>query len=126
MQLETAKDALTDQLAAPTTRRKIVKTGIKLGYAIPLVAATYKLTASGALAACGGVNPISFTFQGINLCCGCCNVGPGGVQNPILDALNECQDLLAAGAQGTPPTQCPNIGEPGSDTRRVCITFNVT
>jgi len=75
MQLETTKDALTDQLAAPTTRRTIVKTGIKLGYAIPLVAATYKLTERGALAACGGTIPIPFQFsflgELVDLCCGC-------------------------------------------------------
>jgi len=123
MQLETTKEALTDQLAAPTTRRTIVKTGIKLGYAIPLVAATYKLTGRGALAACGGDTPVaaSFTFAGetVNLCCGCCDQSQtGSTQNPVLDALTACQTALAAAGQN-----CP-IGEIGDDLR-VCLAFDL-
>jgi len=38
-------------LASTTTRRTIVKTGAKLAYAAPVVAATFKLTQGGALAA---------------------------------------------------------------------------
>jgi len=42
------------RFAATTTRRTVVKTGAKLAYAAPLVAATMKLTADSALAASGG------------------------------------------------------------------------
>jgi len=36
-------EKVTDQLDASTTRRTIVKTGVKLAYAVPLVAATFKM-----------------------------------------------------------------------------------
>jgi hypothetical protein len=39
------------QLARSTTRRNVVRTAAKLGYAAPLVAASFKLDARGALAA---------------------------------------------------------------------------
>jgi len=44
-------EELTDQLATSTTRRTVVKTGAKLAYAAPLVAATMKLSAAGVGAA---------------------------------------------------------------------------
>lgn len=37
------KDQLEDTLATATTRRSIVKTGVKLAYSAPLVAVTFKL-----------------------------------------------------------------------------------
>ena len=42
---------LTRHLEVATTRRKVVKTGVKIAYAVPVIAATFKLTAKGALAA---------------------------------------------------------------------------
>jgi len=122
MPFETTKAALTDQLATPTTRRTIVKTGIKLGYAIPLVAASYKLTTHGALAACGGDTPFALTVPGIDtpLCCGCCDVTGGGGGGPVEDAFAACQDILAANG-----ITCPIPGEPGSDVTRVCISFDI-
>jgi len=122
MQLETTKEALTDQLAAPTTRRTIVKTGVKLGYAIPLVAATYKLTASGALAACGGDTPFELNVPGIDtpLCCGCCDASDSGIGGPVEDAFNACQAILVANG-----ITCPLPGQPGDDETRVCISFNI-
>ena len=126
MQLDNMNDTLTEQLAAPTTRRTIVKTGVKLGYAIPLVAASYKLTGRGALAACGGDTPIAFDFDftdigTVSLCCGCCDIGDVGPnQGTLFDAFAECQALLAA--QGT---QCPLPGQPGDDITRVCLSFDL-
>ena len=49
--------SLDEQLKRGTTRRVVVTTGAKLAYAVPLVAATVGLTASGALAVCGGDTP---------------------------------------------------------------------
>jgi len=43
-------DNLTDRLASPLSRRTVVRTGVKLGYAAPLIAASFKLTAEGGLA----------------------------------------------------------------------------
>jgi hypothetical protein len=42
---------LVDTLDAGTTRRRVLTTGAKLAYAAPLVAATYKLSASRTFAA---------------------------------------------------------------------------
>jgi hypothetical protein len=42
------KEESTTVLAAATTRRTIVKTGAKIAYVAPLVAASFKLTARGA------------------------------------------------------------------------------
>jgi hypothetical protein len=44
-------DELTTTLTTNTTRRTIVKTGVKLAYAVPLVAATFKLSAGQTFAA---------------------------------------------------------------------------
>jgi len=56
-------EELTDQLATSTTRRTIVKTGAKLAYAAPIVAATMKLSAGGAAAAVSdGGNQACNTF----------------------------------------------------------------
>jgi hypothetical protein len=52
------------------TRRSVIRTGVKLAYAAPIVAASFRLTEGGALAAC---NP---PFQQVDLptgtvCCTC-------------------------------------------------------
>jgi len=39
-------------VTAPTTRRRVLTTGAKLAYAVPVVAATMKLSALEATAAC--------------------------------------------------------------------------
>lgn len=42
---------MVDQLETRTSRRAVVRTGARLGYAVPIVAASFKLTAAGSLAA---------------------------------------------------------------------------
>ncbi len=37
-------DTIHEQLDAPVTRRRIVKTGVKLAYVAPIVAASFKLS----------------------------------------------------------------------------------
>jgi hypothetical protein len=118
----------TARLVTPATRRAVVKTGAKLAYAAPLVAASVGLTASGALAACGGTTPLPITVDGESLCCGCCQIAnplsaraqkrlqAQQLQNP---AFLECRiELLDLGIV------CPLIGEPGSNVQRVCIAQN--
>jgi len=112
-------DELTDQLTMSTTRRTIVKTGAKLAYVAPLVAASFKLSANGALAACGGDTPFAFSFEGEDLCCGCCEQGAGA--DSLLDAFKECQQVLAANG-----IICPVAGEQGADIKRVCIAQNIS
>jgi hypothetical protein len=63
--------SLQERAATSVTRRTIVKTGIRLAYAAPLVAASFKLTTDGALAA---ICPPG--YQGVQLsigpsCCRC-------------------------------------------------------
>jgi hypothetical protein len=53
-QCDQLTDGLSRQRDTTTTRRTIVKTGVKLAYAVPVVAATMKLSTSGALAAVSG------------------------------------------------------------------------
>jgi hypothetical protein len=54
-----ALDNVVEQLQAPTTRRTVIQTGAKMAYAAPLIAASFKLSASavGAQAVSGGPNP---------------------------------------------------------------------
>jgi hypothetical protein len=57
-------EELTDALSTGTTRRTIVKTGAKLAYAAPLVAATIKLSAQGALATVSGGCSATYQISG--------------------------------------------------------------
>jgi hypothetical protein len=69
-------ERLTERLATPATRRRIVMTGAKLAYAAPLVAVSFKLTGSGALAA-APICPATYTPDENNVvfggpaCCRC-------------------------------------------------------
>jgi len=85
-------------------RRRIVKTGVKLAYAAPLVAASFRLTSSGALAvACE-----DYEFPLNNRCCTCdgCTVG----EEPYFDAAaGVCKQLKLTPGQ---PDQTFICGEP--------------
>jgi hypothetical protein len=95
------------QLRPRSTRRTVVKTGAKLAYAAPLVAASFRLGAGGALAAggcaCksagfvfddsppldGNSNPTGFSPA----CCTCKHCTFLGATNPVYDpATNQCFD----------------------------------
>jgi hypothetical protein len=113
--------SIDDQLSRGTTRRTVVTTGAKLAYAAPLVAASFALTARGALAACGGQTPIGFTgVGGEALCCGCCSqAGLTRAERRVAAQqapgnFTTCQTLLAN--QGI---TCSRTGNP-----RVCIAEN--
>lgn len=116
-----SSQGLREEFAATaTTRRTVVKTGAKLGYAIPIVAATYKLSEGNALAACGGDTPYPFEIGGYSLCCGCCSqVQDSGADGILDDAFAACQKLLADNGK-----ICPRPGEPGWEVERVCIAEN--
>jgi len=60
---------LSEQLESNATRRSVIKTGVKLGYAVPLVAASFKLSASGALAVT--CLPDFFLIPELDDCCKC-------------------------------------------------------
>jgi len=57
------QDLLERGATSIVTRRTIVKTGAKLAYAAPLVAASFKLSSMGALAAADGSCPCFDTSQ---------------------------------------------------------------
>jgi len=65
-----ALEEITQQLSTSTTRRTVVKTGMRLAYAAPVVAASYKLSAMSARAQAvsGGCET---TF-----CCSCIKFDP--------------------------------------------------
>jgi hypothetical protein len=116
---------IEEQLSRGTTRRTVVTTGAKLAYAAPLVAASLKFTAGGALAACGGATPFALTgTDGDLLCCGCCSQTSGitraqrrlAAQQATQADFLACQTLLAG--EGI---TCPLAGQTGSDVERVCI-----
>jgi hypothetical protein len=107
-----------NSFARETSRRTVVRTGIKLAYAAPLVAASYKLTANSALAqSCdctgieGGVVDETPYGGGPTSCCTCEHskeagrggtfgdvIYPGAFYNPT---TNLCADT-------TPPFNFPN------------------
>jgi hypothetical protein len=62
---------LTEQLQERSNRRAVLKTGVKLAYAVPLVAASFKLTADRALAAVclQGYQPVVISIG--PACCRC-------------------------------------------------------
>src|SRR5687768_13246051 len=49
-----ALEELTDGLVRPVTRRRVLKTGAKLAYAAPLVAASMRMSRGGVAAISGG------------------------------------------------------------------------
>ena len=103
-------DDLTSRFSSLTSRRSIVRTGAKLAYATPLVAASMKLSGGGAAAISGGT---TFTV-------------PGGAVDGISTGLSVtagqqiCVDassglvLLCAG-EVSPRLECPTgpAGDPG-------------
>ena len=62
---------LREQASKSLSRRTVIRTGVKLGYAAPIVAASFRLTEGGGLAA-----TCSAPFQAVTLptgsfCCTC-------------------------------------------------------
>jgi len=74
---------LIDTLDAAATRRRVLKTGAKLAYAAPLVAASMRLTAGGAGAVSGGGST-------------CIEVGQRDANGQLLQCQNQtdCCSLL--------------------------------
>ena len=77
-------------------------------------------TSTTAAPTCGGVTPFPFVFEGIPLCCGCCDLTDGPGTSQIGEALEQCQAILAANG-----IDCPAPGDPGSDVNRVCLSLDV-
>jgi hypothetical protein len=105
---------LVDKIDAPTTRRTIVKTGVKLAYAAPLVAGTIKLSAMNA-----GAQRVSVVCPP-NLICGVaqapCGQDASGVCSSVKSVdVNSCicgND--ACGPDCTSDAECQTSHGPGS------------
>jgi hypothetical protein len=91
---------LNSRLNSKSTRRTVVTTGVKLAYATPLVAASFKLNANGSLAQVPEECRPGFTFVPIlDDCCKCdctviddiLDVATGTCHNPGgTDVTDEC------------------------------------
>jgi hypothetical protein len=102
-------EQLTGQLDAPATRRTIVKTGVKLAYAAPLVAATFKMapgvsaqSLSPACLADTCEDGEILSFCGANGDC-LCLLGTAGtecVQDDFCENLTPCSDGPCAEGTG--------------------------
>lgn len=73
MDLQKTAELLDEQMDKRTTRRTIVKTGAKIAYTAPIVAATFSMTRNSASAqTCPGrTQPIPVPGTGETICCGC-------------------------------------------------------
>ena len=110
-------EELTDRLETGTTRRTIVKTGVKFAYAAPLVAASFKLHGAGAQTrvspggndpTCIGANCGTFRTCGAGGECVCFTTSAG--TGFCATGSNPCSEL----------TPCPN-GQLDCPANTVCI-----
>jgi hypothetical protein len=97
-------EKIVDELQTSTTRRTVIRTGAKMAYAAPLVAASFKLssTAVGAQQVSGGPNPEcagstcgSFTScSSGNPDCVCASTNQGGLCIPGSTNCENLQDCV--------------------------------
>ena len=128
--MDQVRSTLTPNLEAATTRRTIVKTGVKLAYAVPLVAASFKFSSlnAGAQDTCDDLSPKN--VGGVQLTCKADASGFGcDVRESATDGDNEVAPTGSAQvevdeANGTAYCRCNNasgctiVGENG-----VAVTF---
>ena len=115
--MDTPRTAATPLLTTPTTRRTVVKTGVKLAYAVPLVAASFKLSSLNASATdtCGDLSPKN--VGGVQLTCKADASGFGcDVRESDSDGDNETAPKGSAQvevdeANGTVYCRCNNDGK---------------
>jgi hypothetical protein len=84
-------ERISAQLKSLTSRREVVKTGVKLGYAVPIVAASFQLTAQGTLAAIcpDGYEEVDLAVE--NRCCRCDGV-LHNIHPIVIGNSAKCQD----------------------------------
>jgi hypothetical protein len=93
---------MSDELARSISRRSIVRTGTKLAYAAPIVAATTKLTGRGAMAISVGVGGPDPICNGEDACLPTPTCGQAG-------SNCSCSTLVAGGGLCR-----PTVGDCGS------------
>jgi hypothetical protein len=133
-------EELEEKLTTATTRRSVVKTGVKLAYAAPLVAASFKLSARGA-----GAQTLSPTEEeacnhsnGLNGgCMGACTssdaadtCGSGGnfcdgvdIDPDSPSGQGPCQEFCPSGQGGENPCCNPGLCDSGNF---VCLHNDAT
>jgi hypothetical protein len=79
---------LSEQLHSPSTRRAAVATGVKLAYAAPIVAASFKVSMSNALA----ISPVDNCFHSSGTNGGCMPACTS-----VLGTGNLCNDICGNG-----------------------------
>jgi hypothetical protein len=100
-------DTMDEQLAARATRRRVVKTGVKLAYAVPVIATTFKLQQGYAAAQspaciggkCGDLPECSPDGE-----CFCFDDGQDG---GFCHRCQRCDSVVAAGLL-CPDGKCPS------------------
>lgn len=102
-------DDMSDKITTTTSRRTIVRTGVKLGYAAPLIAASMKLSGGRAAAISGG--GASFTVPGEALDGISTGLSVTAGQQICVDTSSGLV-LLCTGEVG-PRNECPT--DPGGD-----------
>ena len=118
-----ALDGLVDRLdATSTTRRTVVKTGAKLAYAAPLVAASFKLSTASGLAVspngacntfqCGNLDPCADRPDASPQHCWCFEVAATPGEGRCLGNFYCSPDLT---------TPCPN-GQSDCPSGTTCVT----
>jgi hypothetical protein len=100
---------LTDHvtpLDTSTSRRRVLATGVKLAYAAPLVAASFKLSAQGAFAAVsGGSRAAICTASSGQICTTYEGCGTTALGNPCVCAHTATNQTVCS-AYGTCSTPC--------------------
>jgi hypothetical protein len=100
---------LSKQLKTSTSRRTVVKTGAKLGYAVPMVAASFALNARGALAVVCRDDFVLITGTDPDQCCKCDQVLQEPPNPPVL--LPDGSIVCVSPSGRTLPATCGGVGQ---------------
>jgi hypothetical protein len=89
------RDAIDQQLESSVTRRRVIGTGVKLAYAAPVVAASFKLNSDAALAAsplCIAGTCTAPVICSTDRTCACRTIGGEArcLQNEFCAAVDRC------------------------------------
>jgi hypothetical protein len=101
---------LVKQLTTSTSRRTVMKTGAKLCYAVPMVAASFALNARGALAVTCRSDFVLIEGTDPDQCCKCDQILVDPPAAPVLlaDGSIVCIDPFDG---STAPATCGGVGQ---------------
>jgi hypothetical protein len=108
----------TEQLQTRPTRRTVVATGVKLAYAAPIVAASFKVSAINALAQVSPVAPCGHSTGPNGGCKGACtSAGFTGDQCNVICGNGQTTGACPVGQGGDNPCCNPGYCDPANYTR---------